>query len=98
MLQFGTLLAQAKMLYSTEMCPQLPSMVNQHFESLLHMNRMLRADKNLQDESDVLVRRLLEAAEEAADNDRSAIVRYFPDANVYMADPAEEDRIRRIKT
>jgi hypothetical protein len=89
-------LVQSKVLVSTEMCPQLPTMVNQHFDTLKQLNQMLNEGKDIDASSSVPVRRLLQAAQNDSDTDSSAICRFFPEENMYMADPAIEGRIRRI--
>lgn len=78
------------------MCPQLPTMISQHFETLSQMNQMLQNGEDVAASSIVPVRRLLQASERVNGSDCSAIARFFPEKNAYMADPAIEGRIRKV--
>lgn len=78
------------------MCPQLPEMISQHFDTLRQVNQMLVDGLNINDKGSAPMKRLVQAAEAVRGSDCSAIARYFPDENAYMADPAIEGRIGRI--
>ena len=89
---------QSNELVSTEECPELPFMICQHFDTLRQVNQMLRDGEEVNEECSVPVRRLVQAAEAVKGSDCSAIARYFPKENVYMADPAMEGRIVSINS
>ena len=72
-------------------------MISQHFDTLKQVNEMLQAGEDITTSNSLPVRRLVQAAEQAEGNDCSAISRFFPDDNMYMADPATEGRINRIQ-
>lgn len=71
-------------------------MISLHFDMLREANKLLRDGEDIAESSSVSMRRLLEAAQSVEGSDCSAIIRFFAQQNLFMADPAIEGRINNV--
>lgn len=87
---------QCPVIRSEEECQQLSLMFSQHFERLQQLNSKLQCGISVDEGADPATRRLLRLADDAAGNNSSSIIRFFPEQGIYAADPAVEKRITKL--
>lgn len=91
---------QCKMLQDAEDSAHLPTIVNNHFDSITRLNTRsneIGADRASAGTA-ALEARLVTLAEEAALTDKSAIIRWSDDRAEYVVDPRVEGRIITVGT
>lgn len=87
---------QCPVIRSDEECQQLSLMFSEHFERVRQLNSKLQSGRSVHEGADPAMRRLLKLADQAAGNNSSSIIRFFPEEGIYAADPAVEKRITRL--